>query len=255
MAELKSSLHNQVADILAQRIVGGRFQPGDFMPNIDALRDEFNVSRTVLREAIKLLTAKGLVESRPRVGMSVRPRSDWSLMDSDVLIWRVEAGMDRTFLKDLIDARTIIEPGAAELAARNARKNEIRELRGLFDELSASVGDPEIFIDADIRFHGYILAITHNELVQHMSMILNVAIRVIAMCTITVPGSSKAAMPIHQEVVEAIANRDGAGAFRAMRELVDGASGEIDRFLELTTSETDSRLERASYEVGKILRR
>ena len=252
--ELESSLYGQVANILGRRIVGGSFKPGEAMPNTDALRDEFKVSRTVLREAGKLLEGKGLVLPRPRVGMSVRPRSNWSLMDRDVFLWCVETGIDTVLLREIIDLRTMIEPGAAKIATRHAHDDELAKLGDLFDDLQTHVGTPEDFIDADIRLHLYILSLTHNEIAEQTSLILHAAIRTIALCTTIVPGSSASSMPIHHEVVEALMARDGKRALTAMSELVDGASEGIDRFLELPADEIESRLERASLEVGKILR-
>lgn len=237
MSPLKSSLHSQVADILARRIMSGELNPGDKLPDIPQLRAEFQVSRTVLREAIKLLTAKGLVESKPRVGMTVCPRRQWSMLDPDVLLWRVGSGIDKAFFRELIDMRRVIEPGSAELAATYATSEELKHIDQLYYRLEQTVHQPSIFVRADIQFHQALLAATHNELLQQMSQMIGVAILAIARATATVPGSSEAALVVHRAVVDAVLAHQPEIARQKMHQLVDEASEEINRFLQQVENE------------------
>src|SRR6476620_11614265 len=123
----RRGLHGQVVHQVGVSIVRGELEPGELMPD-DAIVAEPSVSRTVVREAIKVLAAKGLVESRPKTGTRVRPRSDWNLIDPDVLAWQLKAGPTREFLEDALELRRMIEPGAARLAAARATDEEIEAL-------------------------------------------------------------------------------------------------------------------------------
>jgi GntR family transcriptional regulator, galactonate operon transcriptional repressor len=255
MSQLKSSLHNQVAEILARRIMRGELKPGNRLPDIVQLRSEFQVSRTVLREAVKLLTAKGLVESKPRVGMTVCPRRQWSMLDPEVLLWRVEAGIDKDFFRELIDMRCVIEPGSAEFASLYATPQELKQIEAAYLRLESSVNDADVFVRADIQFHQTILASTHNELLQQMSQIIGVAIMAIARATATVPGSSEASLRIHHGVMDAILSREPALARQRMRQLVDEASYEIDRFLQQIENQPEHQklLSQTSQQVHEYL--
>jgi DNA-binding FadR family transcriptional regulator len=116
--------HGETVYEIGRRIVGGELKPGDLLPEGELIA-ELDISRTVLREAIKVLGAKGLVEARPRIGTKVSPRSHWRLMDPDVLAWQTEYGFDELFLRNLAEVRSLIEPGAARLAAERASEEEI----------------------------------------------------------------------------------------------------------------------------------
>src|SRR5919108_4693168 len=107
----RRGLHGAVVHEIGVRIVRGELEPGDTLPE-NGLLDESGVSRTVLREAIKVLAAKRLVESRPKTGTRVLPRGDWNLLDPDVLAWQLEAGPNRRFLRDMLELRRLIEPAA-----------------------------------------------------------------------------------------------------------------------------------------------
>ena len=125
---MRRGLHREVVHQLGLLVIRGVPAPGETLPDETALGEQFGVSRTVLREAIKVLAAKGLVEPRPRVGTRVRPRHGWNLLDCDVLSWRFEAGPDETLLREITEIRGIIEPAAAALrpSGRRPRKRTHR---------------------------------------------------------------------------------------------------------------------------------
>src|SRR4029453_11093357 len=116
----RRGLHGAVVHEIGVRIVNGELKPGDTLPD-NGFFDGADVSRTVVREAIKVLAAKGLVESRPKVGTRVRPRRDWNLLDPDLLAWQIEAGPDARFLEQAVELRRMIEPAAARLPPERAR--------------------------------------------------------------------------------------------------------------------------------------
>src|SRR5437660_12133093 len=116
----RRGLHGAVVHEIGVRIIRGDLTPGEPLPTEDELGSQLGASRTVLREAVKVLAAKRLVESRPKTGTRVRPRRDWNLLDPDVLAWQVEAGADADFLAQALEIRRMIEPAAARLAAERA---------------------------------------------------------------------------------------------------------------------------------------
>ena len=165
---VRRGLHRVVVDELGLRIVGGDLGPGQTLPTEADLSAALGVSRTVVREAIKVLAAKGLVESRPKVGTRALPRASWSLIDPDVLAWQVQAGPDPAFVADLVEVRDFIEPRAAEIAATRATPEERAALVGLQEELEAA-GETPASIRIDLALHAAILRATHNGLLAQMT--------------------------------------------------------------------------------------
>jgi DNA-binding FadR family transcriptional regulator len=232
----RRGLHREIVDALGQRIVRGDYQPGEALPNEADLGVNLDVSRTVVREAIKVLAAKGLVDSRPKRGTRVLDRTSWSLIDPDVLSWQVEAGADRTLFRDLSEVRSIIEPRAAGLAALRRTTAEAAHLGELVDELEAAADDPESYIPTDLALHAAILQATHNELLAQMTGAIAVALAASRRITVKAPGGPRSAMGLHREVVEAIGTGDADEAARTMAALVAGAAGDIEAVFAGTTS-------------------
>src|SRR6266508_3486723 len=133
----RRGLHGAVVHEIGMRILNGELMPGDALPD-NGLVDEQAVSRTVVREAIKVLAAKGLVESRPKIGTLVRPRRDWNLLDPDVLAWQIEAGLDARFLEQALELRRMIEPGAARLAAERATDEQVAALFEAYEAMASA---------------------------------------------------------------------------------------------------------------------
>ena len=121
----RGSLSEMVAGSIGRRIVSGRFRPGETLPTEPRIQEEYGVSRTAVREAIRLLSAKGLTVSRPKIGTRIRPMSDWNMLDPDVLRWHVDQEPSEAFINNLFEMREIIEPAAAARAAERATAEEI----------------------------------------------------------------------------------------------------------------------------------
>ncbi len=134
----RRSLHGQVANEIAQRIMSGEFAPGTILPNEADFSVKLKVSRTALREAIKVLAAKGLVESRPKIGTRIRPRDHWNMLDPDVLAWQFASDDVARFADDLFEVRQIIEPAAAALAAVIADRYGYRGDTATYDMICAA---------------------------------------------------------------------------------------------------------------------
>lgn len=170
------SLHGLVVHELGLRIVSGQIAEGAVLPIETELGTEFDVSRTALREGIKVLTAKGLLVSRTRTGTRVRPRSDWNMLDPDVLAWRLESRHDAEFAQDLYDFRMAIEPMAASLAADRATDEQISEMEAALSDMRKAGTDSQAFIEPDLRFHQTLLKACHNDLLASLSALIETAL-------------------------------------------------------------------------------
>lgn len=227
----RRGLHGAVVHEVGVRILRGDLAPGDLLPNEDELSGELAVSRTVLREAIKVLAAKRLVESRPKTGTRVRERRDWNLIDPDVLAWQLEAGPSPQFLENTVELRAIIEPAAARLAAERATDEQIAALEQAHRELEAAGDDFAAFTEPDLRFHALVLEASGNELLEHMAGVIVSLLRTLFAFASRPPGAVRRAAPLHGSVVEAIRNRDPDAAEASVRALLDDSARNLNRAL------------------------
>jgi len=224
----RSGLHGQIVHAIGRQIVSGQIHPGEQLPPTAGLP----ASRTVLREAIKVLAAKGLVESRPKTGTRVRPRHAWNLLDPDVLAWQQDGSSSVAFLGKLTEVRLIIEPAAAELAARRAEPCQIDVIAKAFEEMEIAledgVDDYEAFDRADMVFHQAIVRACGNDLLQQMGQVVYSALLVSFEATSRLPGRAKASLPEHRAILNAIRGRYARRAALAMRRLVRSTAREIE---------------------------
>ena len=217
----------ELVNRLGHEIVAGRFGVSDILPNEGALSSELQISRTAVREAIKMLTAKGLVGSRPRRGTEVRPVSDWNLLDSDVLRWLRESPPDRKTVIELLELRLGFEPEAAALAARRAEPSQlarIEEAYGFMRESAAGRYDP---VEADCRFHVAIIAATSNRFYQPLGALVRTALSLTAPITNAIFGHSVGDLEAHGEVLLAIEKKDEQRAFDQMRRMLSNVAKEV----------------------------
>jgi DNA-binding FadR family transcriptional regulator len=225
----RDGLHGRIVHAIGRSIVSGRIRPGEQLPPPARVR----ASRGVVREAIKVLAAKGLVASRPRTGTRVRPRASWNLLDPDVLAWQQEQLPRGIFLGKLTEARLIVEPGAAELAARRAGPEQLAAigaaLRAMRDALDRSPTDYEAYNEADIRFHQAIVEACDNEVLQQMGAVVSTALLVAFNAAVRVPGLPRGSLPRHQAILDAIRSRQPNRARAAMERLVQNTGRAIGR--------------------------
>jgi GntR family transcriptional regulator, galactonate operon transcriptional repressor len=236
----RNRLHDQVVRQLALRILRGE----QLIPNIDYpteadLCAELKVSRTVLREAIKVLEAKGFVEVRPKIGVTISPRDEWNLLDSAVLEWQSQILPDKDFMRDLLEFRRAVEPVAAELAARRATLEQIGNLFNCLNKMEALVESRQDFIKADLEFHGTIFAACHNELLQRVNVTVHGALRTSRVITTGLPGRSVAALGMHRDVANAIRARDPLAAHFAMDSLISRTALDIEALLHENVQSTE----------------
>lgn len=224
------TLHGRVVELLGRRIVSGEFPDGTQLPNESELAAQLEVSRGGVREAVKALAAKGLVEPRPRLGTRVRPRHEWNLMDREVIDW-YGASASPEFLVQLLELRSIVEPGAARLAAERATVEQLDELAaayaGMAEHAPGLPESEEAFVRADLAFHLTLLRATHNQLVEQLGRLLRTSLEHALEASSHAPGGVAATLPLHHEVLVAVRRRRPAAAARASRRLIETTSAAV----------------------------
>ena len=209
------NLHGQVVKALGHGVLGGTYPAGELLPNEEELCRTLDVSRTALREAIKVLAAKGLLESRPRVGTWVRPESSWNMLDPDVLSWRCATGPDAQFLRHLSEMREIIEPAAAALAARSRSPAQLANLEAAFAAME-DAADVNQWVEADLAFHSAVLQATNNPLLVPLAAIIGSALESLLGISARKAGGFNDALPDHRKVLDAIRMGDAQRALHRM---------------------------------------
>ncbi len=218
-------LHGQIVEQIGVRIVGGSYQPGAPL-FADHLEQEFDVSKTVVREALKVLAAKGLVESRQKRGTVVRLRRAWNLLDEDVLRWQGGEAPDFNFLENLAEVRSIVEPAGARLAAKRRTDADIESMTEALAAMRTARDDPDAAVAADVRFHRAVLEATHNELLSRMEVVLSAGLQVRdRFVHHSKPGSD--AIPTHQALLDAITSGDAELAGTTVEALLAQASADL----------------------------
>lgn len=210
-----------VATEIGLRIVGGTYPEGSILPGDAELMGAFKVSRTVLREAMKTLSGKGLLMAKSRIGTRVRPRSAWQLFDSDVLMWHAEIGFTDAFLNALGEMRLMVEPEAAALAAARRRPTQIAALYVLVDRMAAGRSRAD-FVDADLNLHIEIARVAGNPFLPALSSLIEVALAAALTKSSPVdePGGAVGSAAQHRAIVTAIEAGDAAAARAAMRVVI-----------------------------------
>jgi DNA-binding FadR family transcriptional regulator len=215
--------HAHVVSELGSAIVSGRIAEGSLLPNDAELSMRFGVSRTVLRETMKTLAAKRLVEPKAKVGTRVLDRSSWNFFDPDVLGWRCEAGIDQEFVKHLAEIRLALEPAAAAAAALQASNEDIVSLYVIAAKFDNPQHTPESIAKVDLEFHLAVAHMSGNPFMRSASGLIEAAL------AISFQLSSPAASPDtiaeiasnHLRIVHAIAARDADAAVKAMRHVIE----------------------------------
>jgi DNA-binding FadR family transcriptional regulator len=217
-----AGIHGQVAHSIGGRIVSGDIPVGSLLPREAELAEKFEVSRQAVREALKVLAAKGLVQSRRRTGTRVLPRSDWNLFDPDVLAWHPQTSGTSRLLVDLAELRMLIEPAAAESAAVRGSEAAIASVATALEVMRGNSDHPEIFQRADADFHVAIFAAGGNEFIAHLAEILGPLLQASFRIQDEARGAliARSVVPLHEAVYEAIVARDGTRARNMMTELL-----------------------------------
>jgi len=225
------NVHGNTVDHLGEAIVAGRYAEGASVPPEPMLCEELGVSRTVVREAVKSLIAKGLVSSGPKVGTRVLPAQQWNWFDPDVIAWQAKAGLTREFLRDLQDLRRIVEPAAVRMAAERATSDDIADLETAFAGMVRAVDERGDYVTHDLRFHQGLLRACHNRMLVQMSKALAALLRTSFEISTSRKDGPRKSLPLHRAVLDAVIARDPARAERAILVLIDGAREDIETVL------------------------
>jgi DNA-binding FadR family transcriptional regulator len=213
--------HAQVVDELGRAIVAGTYPVGNILPGDLELAQRFKVSRTVLRETMKTLAAKGMIVAKARVGTRVTEKNQWNMFDSEVIAWHFDNGVTEEFLLQLYDIRLAVEPFAAGLAAERASGNDIEQLTSLALEMAQPGHTTESLALADLRFHLAIADAAHNPFMHTLGSLIEAAL--VGMFRISTPPSQNGFSNIantHMRIVKAVVDGNVEGARKAMEAVI-----------------------------------
>ena len=210
----RKSMHARIVRDLGMRIVAGEFKPGDRLPGEATLLADYEVSRPVLREATRVLVAKGLILSRQRAGATVRPRSEWHLLDPDVLFWLIQTRPPKEFVETLLTARRVFEPAAAALAATVASDAALKGVAQAYAGMEAA-RTAEDLLEPDLAFHRRIAEATNNDLLAYIGNMLSLALRESIKLSSQLPNTHALSLPRHKAILTALQNRDPLAAQQA----------------------------------------
>ena len=217
---LTHSMADQVAREIGRRIVASAYQSGQLIEDENSLCERYQVSRSVVRDAVKMLVGKGLLEVRRGIGTRVRNRQSWSLLDDDVLAWHLSAPPRPEFLRQLIDIRVVIEPEAARWASMHGEDGEIAEIMKAQERMEQEKGSLEDFVVSDALFHRAVLRASGNEILRAMEGVIFSALLTSIRLTNSDARKNVESLPFHRNVAEAIVARDPEAAATNMKILL-----------------------------------
>lgn len=207
-------MHARIVRDLGMRIVAGEFAPASRLPAEAALLAHYEVSRPVLREATRVLVAKGLVLSKQRAGAIVRPRNEWHLLDPDVLYWLIQTRPPPEFVETLLTVRRVFEPAAAALAAQVASNESLDAVADAYAGMEAATNADQL-LEPDLAFHRRIAEATNNDLLAYIGNMLSLALRESIKLSSKLPNTHALSLPRHKAILTALLNRDPEAARQA----------------------------------------
>lgn len=211
------SSHDIIARTIGKEILTGVYAPGSKLPQEAVILKRFGVSRTVLREVTKTLSAKGLIVLKTRVGARILNSSSWNFFDAELLAWRVEIGLDEGFRRSLTEIRLAFEPSAASLAAERRSETHLVQLRDCVRRMALSRTRDE-FAEVDLEFHQLIGVASGNPMMRSLAAVIETALfaSFVQSTPVDDPADLKGTAASHAAVVDAIATGNGARAHKAM---------------------------------------
>ena len=225
------NVHGNTVDHLGEAIVAGRYQPGASIPPEPLLCEELGVSRTVVREAVKSLIAKGLVSSGPKVGTRVLSADQWNWFDPDVILWQSKSGLTAEFLRDLQDLRRVVEPAAVRMAAERATPGDIEDIEAAYAGMKRAVEHGGDYVTHDLKFHQGLLKASGNRMLVQMSKALGALLRTSFEISTTRKDGPRNSLPMHRAVLDAVIAHNPSRAEKAILVLIDGARDDIETVL------------------------
>ena len=244
------NVHGNTVDHLGEAIVSGHYPVGQSIPPEPLLCEELGVSRTVIRESVKSLVAKGLLTTGPKVGTRVQAEEQWNWFDADVIVWQTKAGLSVDFLQDLQDLRRVVEPAAVRLAASRATAQDIADMEEAYAGMKRAIDFGGDYITPDLRFHQGLIRSSHNRMLVQMSRALGALLRTSFEISTTRKDGPSSSLPLHRAVLDAVIAREPARAEQAILVLIDGARKDID--LVLATRKRLPRISRPATQLKAV---
>ncbi|MBB5573143.1 MULTISPECIES: FadR/GntR family transcriptional regulator [Rhizobium] len=225
--ERRPRVRKNVTAAIAQDICSERYPSGSPLPRENDLCDIYGVSRTVIRESLKILESKGLVRGKPRIGTTVCDKDDWNILDQDVLEWMGPYIVEFDILGCILEARRTIEPVAAEYAAERATAQEIADLEKAWRQMRDSGDDPERFTEADVMFHTVLLNASHNQVFRRLSSAIHAGLKYALHASNVAVDSRDEAIAVHGDLVEALRLRNRTAARDCAHRMLDLAARDL----------------------------
>lgn len=223
--------HGHTLHALGEAIVSGRHPVGSSIPPEPQLCDAYGVSRTVVREAIKSLVAKGMLSTGPKVGTRVLPAEQWNWFDPDLVAWQSKVGLSKEFLRDLQELRRVVEPAAVRLAAERATAADIAAIEDAYAGMKHAIEHGGDYVMHDLRFHQGLLSASHNRMMVQMGKAIGALLRTSFEISTRKPDGTRESLPLHRAVLDAVLVRQPVQAEKAALVLIDGAGEDIDLVL------------------------
>lgn len=201
-----------ILEDIGQAVVTGAYGEDVPFPIEAELCKRYGASRTATREAVKMLTAKGLLSARPRQGTKIEPEERWNLLDPDVLRWMMEREFSLQLLTEFTEMRLAIEPMAATLAARHATESGLAQMHTAIERMKAAARGEDDPLSSDIAFHVGLLHATGNRFYAQLEGLISAALRTSIRLTNRVKGVALADVIAHEKVLDAILAKNPQGA-------------------------------------------
>ena len=229
VSDKREPSHVKVSRELGTAIVTAQYPSGTILPGEIEIAEQFGVSRSVVREALRMLSARGLIVSKPKVGTRVQPRSAWQLLDPIVLEWSFGSAPSREFVRSLFELRMIVEPAAAELAARKKSSRQLAAMGHALEEMDRHTLATTEGQVADQEFHATLLEAAGNELLVNLSASIGAAVRWTTYFKFRQSRTPRNPIEEHRALFAAIAAGDGAAARAAAITLIEMAESETEQ--------------------------
>lgn len=205
----------------------GTYSVGQILPIEAELAEELGVSRATIRESLRALRGKGLLQTVSRRGSTVQSESSWNLMDAQILSWKYSGSPSNKNIDDLMQLRLIVEPAAARIAAQRCAPVHITALRDALHEMEIAVTNTTRFIDADLRFHAALIAGSENDLLVHLNGLMSDALAAHRRLHTRGASRHRETLQEHRDVLRAVSEGDGHEAQRALHGLIESAQNDV----------------------------
>lgn len=223
---MKIRTHHIILDKIGESIVKGHIKPLDNLPPDAELLKKYNIGRNTLREVFKVLSSKGLLEASPRIGTWVCEQEKWNILDPDILNWSIGTQLHTKILLDVCEARTLIEPAAARLAAKHAKISDVAIIEAAYERMEAAHPGTEAALQADVDFHLALFKASHNSLWIQFGQALSFLLMQVFKNN-ALQDKYVEALPLHEKTLQAIRLKDEDEAEKTMKVLTQQAVNDI----------------------------